>query len=866
MSKTVVPPGTETCGCCAGIDPSTPAGIDNRIGLSAVAYRIGEYAQFKESMLAGLSSSNYAALSALRTREPDDFTIALIDAVACAADVLTFYQERIANESFLRTATERISLQEMAKLIGYRLRPGVAAETWLAFALETPRTPPSNLPPEPGSFVTGIPTSLTLESGLKVQSVPGPDEKPQTFETVEEIEARPEWSAIRPWLSETRAPGYGATETFLQGVGHNLKAGDALVFVGDEFLAAPTTNNNWDFRLIDSVELDPANDRTRVSWKRGLGSVTPFSNPPKAPQVHVLRKRTGAFGNNAPMWGSMGTDFQNNYPGDPENDDWPRFYISPLSPTATGGSVDLDSVQSEVTPGGFTVLAKGEFNRPDEAFPSGTYVELYQVASTSEVSRAEFAMSGKVTRLRLRGQNLEDKFYKKPRETNVYTQSEPLSLAAYPVEDEVAGDDLPLAVAADGLNPGRRLIITGTGASDGITRLHQATLVSSQSNVYGAVITITPPLPAPLIRSTVVVYANVVLATHGETVSQILGAGDASKSFQRFELKRVPLTYRSATNETGADSELTVRVGDVEWTERATMFGAAPNERTYTLDTDEQGRNFVVFGDGTRGGRLPSGQNNVRATYRQGLGEAGNVGADTLTQLVTRPLGLKSVSNPVAAQGGTDAEERDAARRTMPLGTRTLGRAVSLLDYEDFALAFTGVAKAQAQVLYLPAGPTIAITVAGPDGTPLSTTNPVWNNLRVALRDSGDPHVNVALLSFQSSTFKLGLKVKRDPAYAIDTVLEDVEAALREHYSFDARGLGQPVLQSDVIAVAHAVPGVVAVDIDFLYGGTSPASQVVKSRQTRLLASRMRVSGGVPHPAELLTLDPGPLDRLQEMT
>ena len=56
----------------------------------------------------------------------------------------------------------------------------------------------------------------------------------------------------------------------------------------------------------------------------------------------------------------------------------------------------------------------------------------------------------------------------------------------------------------------------------------------------------------------------------------------------------------------------------------------------------------------------------------------------------------------------------------MPLGTRTLGRAVSLLDYEDFAMAFTGIAKAQAQVLQLPAGPTIAITVAGQDGVALS--------------------------------------------------------------------------------------------------------------------------------------------------
>ena len=43
----------------------------------------------------------------LRTRDDDDFTIALLDAWATVADVLTFYQERIANESYLRTATER---------------------------------------------------------------------------------------------------------------------------------------------------------------------------------------------------------------------------------------------------------------------------------------------------------------------------------------------------------------------------------------------------------------------------------------------------------------------------------------------------------------------------------------------------------------------------------------------------------------------------------------------------------------------------------------------------------------------------------------------------------------------------------------
>ena len=60
--------------------------------------------------------------------------------------------------------------------------------------------------------------------------------------------------------------------------------------------------------------------------------------------------------------------------------------------------------------------------------------------------------------------------------------------------------------------------------------------------------------------------------------------------------------------------------------------------------------------------------------------------------------GSKGVENPAPASGGVDPETEDAARRSIPLGVRTLGRAVSLLDYEDYALAFTGVVKANATV------------------------------------------------------------------------------------------------------------------------------------------------------------------------
>jgi hypothetical protein len=288
------PPGSEACGCCDGIAAETPQGVDNRPGLSAIAYRIGDHDQFRASVHAALSSSDFAPLARLRTRDDADFTIGLIDAFACAADVLTFYQERIANESYLRTAAERVSLQELGKLVGYRLRPGVAAETLLAFALETPPTPPPTLPPEPGNFVTGLPPGITLDAGLQVQSVPGPGEKPQTFETVESLaDARAAWNAMRPWMSEPRARAAGDTEAWLAGTALNLKRGDALVFIGAKFLADPTKNNDWDFRLIESVDIDSDNGRTHVTWTGLLGSVPS--------QVHVLRKRTGVFGNNAPL-------------------------------------------------------------------------------------------------------------------------------------------------------------------------------------------------------------------------------------------------------------------------------------------------------------------------------------------------------------------------------------------------------------------------------------------------------------------------------------------------------------------------------------------------------------------------------------
>lgn len=848
-------PGSECCHCCEGVMAATPQALFNRAGLSAIAYRIGDHARFRDSLHALLSSSAFPALNALRTRG-EDFTIGLVDAFACAADVLTFYQERIANESYLRTARERVSLQEMGKLIGYRLRPGAAAETWLAFALEVPPAPPPNLPPEPGAFVTGVPPALRLDAGLKVQSVPGPDEQAQTFETVEAIDARPAWNAMRPWMSQAVTPARGHRQAYLAGVANNLKRGDALLVVGDEFDGDPTrASNRWDFRVLESVHPDPAGDRTRVTWSRGLGAGS--VDPPARPRLYALRRRGAVFGHNAPMWLSMSQVFRDTYPGGtvpPKRDEWPGYELSP----AGDGHVDLDSVAAEAVPGGYAVLAMGGFNYPDTA-PSGTYVELYAIAGSAEVSRAQFALAAKVTRLKLLGANY-NLFKAKVRDTAVFVQSEKLELSRYPVDAPVRGARIPVVAAADGLDPGRRLIVRGTRVADGVEVALQATLVAAHAaGEAQCELEISPALAAPLERGSVVVHANVALASHGETVAQVLGAGDASQAFQRFELKQAPLTYRAAPGERGAAAALTVRVAEVAWHERPTLFGAAPTEHAYTLDTDEQGRSLVVFGDGVRGARLPSGENNVRASYRKGLGSGGNVGADKLTQLLSRPLGLKGVGNPLQAAGGVDPEAPQAARRSMPLATRTLGRAVSVLDYEDFARAFTGIAKAQARVLQLAHGQVVGITLAAPGGAALGAASPEWANLHGALRAGGDPQVHVQLLSASSVPFRLGLRVKPDPDHEPKAVLAAVDAALRAAFAFDARELGAPVRQSEVIAVAQGVPGVLAVSITRLYRGAVPG------KEARLRAAPMRVQAGRALPAELLVLAAGRFDELEPM-
>ncbi|MCG7756163.1 MAG: hypothetical protein LZF63_05835, partial [Nitrosomonas sp.] len=122
-----------------------------------MSYRTGTHATFLETMKARLSSSKYPKLAQLTSRETDDFSLAIVDAWATVGDVLAFYQERIANEGFLRTATERRSVLELGRLVGYQPRPGVASSVYLAYTID------DNFKEE-----------TIIPKGARSQSIPGP--------------------------------------------------------------------------------------------------------------------------------------------------------------------------------------------------------------------------------------------------------------------------------------------------------------------------------------------------------------------------------------------------------------------------------------------------------------------------------------------------------------------------------------------------------------------------------------------------------------------------------------------------------------------------------------------------------------------
>ncbi len=1005
---------TQPCDCCEGPRVLTPLPTENRPGLSQLSYRIGTHATFFETMQTRLSSSDYPEVAALRTRETSDPSIALLDAWATVGDVLTFYQERIANEGYLRTATERRSVLELARLIRYALRPGVAASVYLAYSIDKDAAP------------------VEIPKGARANSVPAPGEQMQSFETADPLTAHVEWNQIKPRSSQPQTKDVIAKNgLYLQGTATNLKTNDPLLvdfggsgglrFFHIESVTPDADNKRTNVVLRGLAAAQPASETaasiaarygavenfgvsgdaamtkrvlavmnavasaessgpqalathlaqaalpalrrelqtardshfTRLApWIEGLTSEfeairrraaadtraataavgpnideiailggvidklkLPPSLPPAGPKqlqrdivatygqradtiprllttlqpslrdtfytswknlpppetsniaVYALRVAAAPFGHNAPLR-QTGFDSDNKRAimGEWEiNDPWnipPQITSSAArsaggaSESATSAPTDYQNPQDlyldndyDIAPDSAIVVEK-----PDE--PDKPII-VKSADGLERRSLAAYGLSGKTLKIMLpKGTSwiTDADSFSTVRRTRVFAGSEMLDLAEETVNEEVAGSEIELDNLYAGLEPGRWLIIAGErsdikAGSDVVGGVKAAELVmiaaveqklkllDDGSPLPGdqihTFVTLAKPLAYRYRRDTVTIYGNVVRATHGETRQEVLGSGDAAAAFQQFALKQPPLTYVSASTLSGVASTLAVRVNDIEWHEADNLSALGPNDRKFITRTNDDARTLVIFGNGEHGARPPTGQENLKAAYRNGIGKPGNVKAGQITLLSTRPLGVKDVINPIRASGGADKEGLDSARRNAPVAVMALDRLVSTQDYADFARTFAGVGKAAAVRLTDGRRQVVQVTIAGSDDIPIETTSDLYRNLYDALHRFGDPYLPVNLAVRDRLALVVSARVRIDPDYQWDALEPKIRAAMLDAFGFSRLELGEDLLLSDAIKMIQGLRGVIYVDVDIfdaiseaalLAGFTAPAA------------------------------------------
>ncbi len=774
----------KTCGCCQATAASIPEEIRNRPGLSAVHYRVGTYAGFRQAMIQAIAGK--PALRRWTARTSDDYGIALVEMWAYLADILTFYQERIANEAFLRTALLQTSVRRLAGFLDYRPAPGKASAADLAFILEKGK-------------------NLRIPVGLRVQSVPGQNETPQKFETVAAATAAARLNRVRVFPKpETANPFDAASEKAIlkpsvaNAVIGILSPGDALLFF-DKKTVVP--------KEVVSAQID-SRGHSSLAWKPKMQHKLKSARAFK--RVRTMR----FFGHNAPAQ-YVCTTPDNQCPNGVKTELIERKAKDYHIKLKAGDPFGLDSVYEALKPGTRLLLhAEGSFTGIVTVEAASQGAAAFDPAST-----AYDPFTGTATLISVAGKLPAKSFDR--RTAVLYELAEPeIEFWELAFQNTSIQKNDPVLIKAEDVaigdfTKGRTVML-----ADDDDTAETATVESAAEATYGGTafvkITFKSPLRSTFDATATVLYGNVVRATHGETVTkEVLGNGDASAAFQTFILKKSPVTFvPHAAARKGAASTLDIRVDSVLWEEKDALYGCDGTERIYTTLVDEEGVMTVQFGDGKTGARLTTGRQNVSATYRHGLGQAGNVNANALTTLLDRPIGLRRVTNPAPAQGGVEPETLQKTRTNAPNTIRTFGRIVSLRDVEDAAREFTGIAKARA--VWTRQGPeqAVRLTVAGDRGAEVK--GPLMGQFRAYLDQRRDPNRELRIESYRKIPVKADVQIECNPAYLTENVKKAVQKALREYFAFENLALGQPIHLSDLYRLLQHVTGVVAVDINGL--------------------------------------------------
>lgn len=685
----------------------------NRPGLERIGYRIGVWADFREAMFRQINL--HPALGKWTHRQSDDPGVALIEGAAILGDILTFYQEHYANEAFLRTARWRESIADLVRLLGYRLSPGVGGRATFAFEVK-------------GERAISIPAGLPLKAELEDL------EDPVDFEVETDTLAYPHLSRFhlyRPRIYantlsantsrlELASVGGHHDEERLQAV--NLKEGDRLMLMpGTEMWDVGGTpyvaQKDPETVVLAKVEHRLGRTILEIEGKLAANWTMPVA-------CYKLGRTFRHFGHSAPVnltvtttvsgqttTSVSDTRFHRYLYYDPSTYGADPKYYSSLSKL----EMPFDQEITDLSVGA-PLICQGKVKFTGRPSPV-PFVVVKTITGIQLATLQWGNVNGASTVAILNSQLIPnfviDSEIGDIRDLRFHEVIGPVLTLKKPAH--FPADNLPAnSVAFFGTQGnarvlvGRRLLFQHESGetTERICTNSDFPLSSGRDSVHRWMwpLTFNQPL-APFLEKDfdetqpkVTVFGNLADADQGKTEREaVLGNGDHRLGFQTFQLPKNPLTYHNTAAATPPEvPELTVRVNGHAWKRVNSFFGHGPNEEIYLVREDAKGNSHVQFGDGETGARLPSGLKNITVAYRTGTGAHGALKEGSKAQTGKRVDGLEKVQLPGIVSGGAEPETGDKAREVAPSKIQSLGRLVSLRDFETETLGIPGVVKANA--------------------------------------------------------------------------------------------------------------------------------------------------------------------------
>lgn len=243
-----------------------------------IDYLARDYQGFRRLMLDRLS----LLVPGWTERSPADVGVAMVELLAYAADNLAYRQDAIANEAYLATARQRVSVRRHARLVDYVLHEGCNARAFVHFNVSGP-----------GIAIDAGTQLLTKTPDLPAVIAPGGealrsalDAGALVFEVAHNavLDAAHNKLSFYTWGDEACCLARGATSATLRGKFDKLHVGDFVVL---EELVSPTTlvkgdadpSHRWVVRLTDVTlssdpsgqlfgpdEIDGPVDVTEIAW------------------------------------------------------------------------------------------------------------------------------------------------------------------------------------------------------------------------------------------------------------------------------------------------------------------------------------------------------------------------------------------------------------------------------------------------------------------------------------------------------------------------------------------------------------------------------------------------------------------------